>query len=190
MAAENYGKHKVPTLRNVDKRPGRAFPKAYMHNGVFKSLEEVVHFYNTRDVEDWPPPEVTENVNTDELGDLGLTLEEEHLIVAFMRTLSDGYQADGESVEEMARETVSSDLGTLNPIGGSSAISYLVRTAGRVQVHLFNVNGQKVATLADAWQDAGEQSVSISGLGLSSGVYFVHLVSLDQVQTKKIVVLK
>lgn len=91
LAAENRGKHKVPTLRNVDKRPGKEFPKAYMHNGVFKSLEEVVHFYNTRDVEDWPDPEVSENVNTDELGNLGLTSEEEAAIVAFMKTLSDGY---------------------------------------------------------------------------------------------------
>jgi cytochrome c peroxidase len=91
MAEENMGKHKVPTLRNVDKRPGKRFPKAFMHNGVFKSLKEVVHFYNTRDVEDWPPPEVADNVNTDELGDLGLTDAEEDAIVAFMETLSDGY---------------------------------------------------------------------------------------------------
>lgn len=88
----NAGKHKVPTLRNVDKRSGSAFPKAYMHNGVLKSLKEVVHFYNTRDVEDWPPPEVTENVNKEELGDLGLSEAEEDAIVAFMKTLSDGYQ--------------------------------------------------------------------------------------------------
>ena len=59
MAEDNLGKHKVPTLRNVAKAPGKGMPKAYMHNGVFKSLKEVVHFYNTRDVEDWPPPEVT-----------------------------------------------------------------------------------------------------------------------------------
>lgn len=91
FAAANYGKHKVPTLRNVDKRPGNGFPKAYLHNGVFKSLEEVVHFYNTRDIGDWPPPEVSENMNVDELGDLGLTAQEEAAIVAFLRTLSDGY---------------------------------------------------------------------------------------------------
>jgi len=91
---ENVGKHKVPTLRNVDARPSKNFTKAYMHNGVFKSLEEVVHFYNTRDVEveDWPEPEVTINVNTGELGNLGLTAEEEAAIVAFMKTLTDGYQ--------------------------------------------------------------------------------------------------
>lgn len=92
MAAENMGKHKVPTLRNVDKRPGLGFTKAYTHNGVFKSLKEVVHFYNTRDVLTWPEPEVSENVNTDELGNLGLTDAEEDAIVAFMKTLSDGYR--------------------------------------------------------------------------------------------------
>ena len=89
FASENEGKHKVPTLRNVAKAPSESFPKAYMHNGVFKTLKEVVHFYNTRDVEDWPPPEVPYNVNDDELGDLGLSDEEEDAIVAFLKTLSD-----------------------------------------------------------------------------------------------------
>jgi cytochrome c peroxidase len=85
------GKHKVPTLRNVAKAPLPGFVKAYTHNGFFKSLEAVVHFYNTRDVNPWPAPEIVENVNTSELGSLGLTPAEEAAIVAFMRTLSDGY---------------------------------------------------------------------------------------------------
>ncbi|MGE4344865.1 MAG: cytochrome-c peroxidase [Geoalkalibacter sp.] len=92
---ENYGKHKVPTLRNVDKRPGRGFAKAYMHNGSLKSLEEVVAFYNNRETmiaEGSIVPEVMANMNVDELGDLGLTEEEEAALVAFMKTLSDGYQ--------------------------------------------------------------------------------------------------
>ncbi len=91
-ADDNMGKHKVPTLRNVGKKPGKGYIKAYTHNGVFKSLKEVVHFYNTRDVETWPAPEVSENVNHAELGDLGLTDEEENAIVAFLNTLSDGYK--------------------------------------------------------------------------------------------------
>jgi cytochrome c peroxidase len=85
------GKHKVPTLRNVDMRPFETFVKAYGHNGYFKSLEEIVHFYNTRDVETWPDPEVPMNVNSEELGNLGLSAEEEAAIVAFMKTLTDGY---------------------------------------------------------------------------------------------------
>ena len=102
-----WGKHKVPTLRNVDLKPYDAFVKAYGHNGYFKTLEGIVHFYNTRDVLEtcpgpyteaqalaancWPEPEVTENVNTAELGNLGLTPAEEAAIVAFLKALSDGY---------------------------------------------------------------------------------------------------
>jgi len=92
MAPVNMGKQKVPTLRNVDKRPGIGFTKAYMHNGVFKSLKEVVHFYNTRDDGSWPAPEVSANVNKVDLGKLGLSDAEENAIVAFMKTLSDGYR--------------------------------------------------------------------------------------------------
>lgn len=91
FAPENMGKHKVPTLRNVDRRPKPGFVKAFMHNGFFKTLEEVVNFYNTRDKKGskWPKPEVSANVNTEELGDLGLTPDEEDAIVTFMKTLSD-----------------------------------------------------------------------------------------------------
>jgi cytochrome c peroxidase len=80
-------------LRNVDLRPTRDFVKAYSHNGYFKSLEEIVHFYNTRDVSGagWPLPEVADNINTAEMGNLGLNHVEELAIVAFLSTLSDGY---------------------------------------------------------------------------------------------------
>jgi cytochrome c peroxidase len=108
FTAQNRGKHKVPTVRNVDLRPSPDFPKAYMHNGYFKTLEGMVHFYNTRDTKPvcadrltreadalaqdcWPAPEVAANVNTEELGNLGLTAAEEKAIVAFMKALSDGY---------------------------------------------------------------------------------------------------
>jgi len=111
FAAVNNGKMKVPTLRNVDKwDPMILGPqmKAYAHNGYFKTLKQIVHFYNTRDtkppclsafttVEDamaqgcWPVPEVPVNVNTKELGNLHLTDAQEDAIVAFLKTLSDGF---------------------------------------------------------------------------------------------------
>ncbi len=57
-----------------------------MHNGYFRRLKEVVHFYNTRDEvgANWPPPEVAANVNRAEMGDLGLTDDQENAIVEFM----------------------------------------------------------------------------------------------------------
>jgi cytochrome c peroxidase len=40
----------------------------------------------------WPVPEVGENVNTDELGNLKLSDQEVDDIVAFMHTLTDGWK--------------------------------------------------------------------------------------------------
>ncbi|WP_426437517.1 cytochrome-c peroxidase [Bradyrhizobium genosp. P] len=104
LAPQTRGRFQVPTLRNVDKRPSPDFVKAYGHNGYFKSLKEIVHFYNTRDVLPrcashdpregigcWPAPETTENMNTSKTGHLGLTGPEEDALVAFMQTLTDGY---------------------------------------------------------------------------------------------------
>jgi cytochrome c peroxidase len=63
----------------------------YGHNGYFKTLKAIVHFYNTRDVAGagWALPEVPGTVNMTELGALDLTGEEEDAIVAFLKTLSD-----------------------------------------------------------------------------------------------------
>jgi len=101
--AGEYGKFKVPTVRNVE------LTAPYMHNGYFSSLRAVVDFYNTRDVKPrceeefvaeaealargcWPRPEMVANVNSDELGNLRLSPREVDDIVAFMLTLTDGWE--------------------------------------------------------------------------------------------------
>jgi len=93
---DQNGKFKVMPVRNI----GLSAP--YAHNGLFKSLKEIVHFYNTRDVPganpgggDWPPPEYPATVNHDELGNLGLSDADEEALVEFMMTLDDGYKAPG-----------------------------------------------------------------------------------------------
>jgi cytochrome c peroxidase len=104
LAPQFDGKFQVSTLRNVDMRPRPDFVKAYTHNGYFKSLKEIVHFYNTRDklphcqqgaagekVTCWPPAEVPQNMDTT-IGNLGLTNEQEDQLIAFLKTLTDGYK--------------------------------------------------------------------------------------------------
>src|SRR6202166_4335012 len=103
------GKFQTSTARNAAMLPHKGFVKAYMHNGYLTSLKEVVHFYNTRDVYPynvlsghcpsgtvekvtcWPMPEDPNNENTT-IGHLGLTSAEENDIVAFLKTLVDGYK--------------------------------------------------------------------------------------------------
>jgi len=103
------GKFQTSTARDAAKVPYPGFVKAYMHNGYLTSLKEVVHFYNTRDVYPypvlsgncpsgtiekvtcWPMPEDPNNENMT-IGKLGLSSEEEDDIVAFLKTLVDGYK--------------------------------------------------------------------------------------------------
>jgi cytochrome c peroxidase len=85
---EHNGKFRVPTLRNI------AISAPYFHNGSFKTLKEVIHFYNVRDVNpsEFAAPEVLATVNRDELGDLKMTEEEERQLEVFLGTLTDHYR--------------------------------------------------------------------------------------------------
>jgi cytochrome c peroxidase len=93
-AQQQLGMFKVPSLRNVAVTP------PYEHNGVFRTLREVVMFNNTRDVPGagWALPEVPENVHRHMpvmpgfFGYLDLTDQEVDDIVAFLETLTDGYE--------------------------------------------------------------------------------------------------
>jgi cytochrome c peroxidase len=89
-------------------KPIPYFQKEFFHNGYIKSLKQLVHFYNTRDVypfpvtsghcpqgktekvDCWPMPEVPNNIDMT-VGKLGLTDQEEDLIVTFLQTLTDGF---------------------------------------------------------------------------------------------------
>jgi cytochrome c peroxidase len=99
-------------------KPVPYFQKEFFHNGYIKSLKQLVHFYNTRDfastpgagavtyafqvtsghcpagtverVTCWPQPEVPNNIDMT-TGALGLTDTEENQIVAFLQTLTDGF---------------------------------------------------------------------------------------------------
>jgi cytochrome c peroxidase len=120
-AATVDGQMQVSSARNVAMTPQQCptteagtgkpyFQKEFFHNGYIKSLKQLVHFYNTRDVYPypvtsghcpagtiervtcWPSPEVNIKATIDmTTGKLGLTDTEENQIVAFLETLTDGY---------------------------------------------------------------------------------------------------
>ena len=109
-AADNNGKQKVPTLRNVDKWDtalgyrSRRTPTTAISRRCSRSCTSTTPGTRSRRAltpsprlrMPWPRaagrrPEVPVNVNTKELGDLHLTRAQEDAIVAFMKTLSDGY---------------------------------------------------------------------------------------------------
>jgi cytochrome c peroxidase len=118
LAPSVDGQMQVSSARNVamtppqcptTEAPGPYFQKEFFHNGYIKSLKQLVHFYNTRDVyrynnvtsghcpegttekvDCWPMAEVPNNIDMT-TGNLGLTDQEENQVVAFLQTLTDGY---------------------------------------------------------------------------------------------------
>jgi cytochrome c peroxidase len=192
----DMGKFKVSTLRNI------AVTAPYMHNGIFETLEEVVDFYNTRDVPGagWAPPEVPETVNHDELGDLGLTDDEVDDIVAFLETLTDGYMlrgrgesVGGENMPEIASQVpdqFSLAQNYPNPFNPTTWISYAIPEAASATLMVFDVQGRQVTTLAQGWHEAGSYQVTFDGSQLASGVYFYQLQAGKFIQTQKMVLMK
>ncbi|SRR5579859_4382318 len=83
------GKFRSPSLRNIAVNEKS---RAYMHNGSLVGLREVLEFYNKRDAEPghWAP-EVAQTVNKDDLGDLKLSDRDIDDLLAFLRTLTDGF---------------------------------------------------------------------------------------------------
>ncbi len=77
--SSDLGKFKTPGLRNV------ALTAPYMHNGQFKTLEEVIDFYNQ------PYNVVSQPINMDTLmlNPLHLSQEEKTDLVDFLHTLTD-----------------------------------------------------------------------------------------------------
>jgi cytochrome c peroxidase len=106
-SAQYCGMFKTPTLRNVATR------KAFFHNGRFKTLKDVIHFYNTRDTnpELWYPivngvAQKFDDLPTRYRGNIdasvpldgraagsqpAMTPQDEEDLIAFLNTLTDGY---------------------------------------------------------------------------------------------------
>ena len=81
----DQGKFKVPSLRNI------ALTAPYMHDGRFKTLEEVLDHYNEHINYDSPniSPLILEASNEVNGTSLRLTREEKQKIIAFLKTLTD-----------------------------------------------------------------------------------------------------
>jgi hypothetical protein len=82
-----------------------------------------------------------------------------------------------------------------NPFNPTTAIDFSVPRSTRVQIEIFNIRGERVATLADREYAAGSYTVawdgnSETGSQVSTGVYFYRLLSDNFSDTRKMVYLK
>ncbi|MCP4634101.1 MAG: T9SS type A sorting domain-containing protein [candidate division Zixibacteria bacterium] len=77
-----------------------------------------------------------------------------------------------------------------NPFNNKTTIIYALPEASRINLSIYNILGQKVATLVNSRQQAGYKSVNWDATDYSSGVYFTKLTAGDKVFTKRLTLLK
>jgi len=77
-----------------------------------------------------------------------------------------------------------------NPFNPITQINYALPNESQVKLEVYNLFGQKVATLVDGKQKAGHKNARWDAGSLSSGIYFCRLKAGDFVQTRKMVLLR
>ena len=77
-----------------------------------------------------------------------------------------------------------------NPFNPSTKITFSVPQAGFTTLSVYNLLGEKVATLLSQELSAGKYTVDFNASNLSTGVYFYNLDSGDFSAIKKMIILK
>ncbi len=77
-----------------------------------------------------------------------------------------------------------------NPFNPQTTISYSITNPGEISLAVYNIQGQKVATLYEGVQQAGEFDVTFDASNLSSGIYLYRLQTASEVITKQMALIK
>lgn len=77
-----------------------------------------------------------------------------------------------------------------NPFNPETTIRFELANAQRIEISVYNVLGQKIATLFDGYKNAGKGQVKWNALGQSSGLYFYKISSDDFTMTRKMLLSK
>jgi hypothetical protein len=77
-----------------------------------------------------------------------------------------------------------------NPFNPATTISYALPSASHVRIDIYNILGQNVTTLVDEMQEAGTHQVIWNAGDQPTGMYFYRIATNDNVETKKMLLIK
>ncbi|MDP2981701.1 MAG: T9SS type A sorting domain-containing protein [Candidatus Latescibacter sp.] len=94
------------------------------------------------------------------------------------------------SVSEAAPEPFSVEQNTPNPFNPSTTINFTLNKPSQTVIDIFNVAGQKVDTIMNAYLSQGAHSVTWNASLFSAGVYFYSVKAGDNIKTMKMIIAK
>jgi hypothetical protein len=77
-----------------------------------------------------------------------------------------------------------------NPFNPETTIDYDLAEAGQVNIDVYNIKGQKVASLLNEVKDAGKYSLVWNADDFNSGIYFIRLKTDSYSKVRKAILLK
>jgi len=77
-----------------------------------------------------------------------------------------------------------------NPFNAQTVIEYQLPVSASVKLEVYNLLGEKVATLVNGAEEAGYKSVVWDASDISSGLYFYKLTTGDFTETKRMTLVK
>jgi predicted phosphodiesterase len=129
-----------------------------------------------------------------------VTVSDTEMLMTWKHRLENGVYEDGGDTYFYSTTAINGEKQTVsnytlsqnypNPFNPKTVIRYSLPVTGHVDLSIYNILGQKVATLVNKKQSAGNYNVIWNASGLSSGVYLYRLQAGDRVQTKKMIYMK
>ncbi len=119
---------------------------------------------------------------------ISVTIEETNDTGRFAIVITPSTAVTNESEESPAAFTLEQNYP--NPFNPSTTISYSVQKAGPVNISVYNLMGQKVATLVNETKSAGQYNVRWNAAGAASGMYYYRLEAGGQTITRKMTLIK
>ena len=77
-----------------------------------------------------------------------------------------------------------------NPFNPVTNVEYTLSESGSVEIVVFDVMGRHIETLYNGYQSDGGHSITWNAGNKSSGIYYIQIISNNNIKTQKVVLLK
>jgi hypothetical protein len=77
-----------------------------------------------------------------------------------------------------------------NPVVKTTEFQYTIPKASKVRLEIYNIAGEKVATLINGYETAGCKTTNWNPGTIKSGIYFYKLITPNYTATKKLILMK